>query len=97
MMVEGCLYWEPDWTTHLKRDELGAVRHHVEVRANALVLGEHLRFQVFADILSQVVNTLQVCNFTTLITSGLATPLSLQDLNLKTGTPSAEAAVAKGS
>ena len=32
-------------TSHLKRNELGAVGHHVEVRANALVLGEHLRFQ----------------------------------------------------
>ena len=58
MVVEGCIYWESDCTTHLKRNELGAVRHHVEVRANALVLGEDLRSQVFADILSQVVNTL---------------------------------------
>ena len=45
MMVEGCIYLESDWTTHLKRDELGAVGHHVQVRANALVLGEHLRSQ----------------------------------------------------
>ena len=59
MMVEGGIYWESDCTSHLKRDELGAVGHHVEVRANALVLGEHLRSQVFADILSQVVNTLR--------------------------------------
>ena len=45
MMVEGGIYWESDCTSHLKRDELGAVRHHVEVRANALVLGEHLHSQ----------------------------------------------------
>ena len=53
MMVEGGIYRESYKTTHLKRNELGAVGHHVEVRANALVLGEHLRFQRFADILSQ--------------------------------------------
>ena len=45
MMVEGCIYWESDCTSHLKRDELGAVGHHVEVRADALVLGEHLHSQ----------------------------------------------------